>query len=131
MADVAGGAFLSDFLGTIGGITPKISGLVGAVPTYGKVATIGNSALGSFSRVGQDIAKMLGLGNMDLSGKSPRTKVGHGNMDLTGKTKGYEKKKTKRWISTFTSNDGNGEKKRRTKNDTLWTTFTKISGRYS
>jgi hypothetical protein len=92
MADVAGGAFLSDFLGTIGGITPKISGLVGKVPTYGPVATIGNSALGSFSRVGEDIAKMLGLGNMDLSGKSPRTKAGHGNMDLTGKTKGYGKK---------------------------------------
>jgi hypothetical protein len=77
MADVAGGAFLSDFLGTLGGITPKISGLVGAVPTYGKVATIGNSVLGSASRVGEDIAKMLGLGNMDM----------------TGKTKGYGRKK--------------------------------------
>ena len=77
MADVSGGAFLSDFLGTLGGITPKISGLVGAVPTYGKVATIGNSVLGSASRVGEDIAKMLGLGNMDL----------------LGKTKGYGRKK--------------------------------------
>jgi hypothetical protein len=87
MADVAGGAFLSDFLGTIGGITPKISGLVGAVPTYGKVATIGNSVLGSASRVGEDIAKMLGLGNMDT------TLAGFGNADLTGLTKGYGKKK--------------------------------------
>lgn len=111
MADVAGGAFLSDFLGTIGGITPKISGLVGAVPTYGKVATIGNSALGSFSRVGQDIAKMLGLGNMDLSGKSPRTKVGHGNMDLTGKTKGYGKKKLKGGFLPLLAMMGMGEKK--------------------
>ena len=121
MADVAGGmlsnqsltggAFLSDFLGTIGGITPKISGLVGAVPTYGKVATIGNSALGSFSRVGQDIAKMLGLGNMDLSGKSPRTKVGHGNMDLTGKTKGYGKKKLKGGFLPLLAMMGMGKKK--------------------
>jgi hypothetical protein len=93
MADVSGGAFLSDFLGTIGGITPKISGLVGAVPTYGKVATIGNSVLGSASRVGEDIAKMLGLGNMDMTGTAPRTKAGHGNMDLLGKTKGYGRKK--------------------------------------
>ena len=87
MADMSGGAFLSDMLGTLGGITPKISGLVGKVPTYGPVATIGNSALGSFSRVGEDIAKMLGLGNMDT------TLAGFGNMDLTGKTKGYGKKK--------------------------------------
>jgi len=93
MADVSGGAFLSDFLGTIGGITPKISGLVGAVPTYGKVATIGNSVLGSASRVGEDIAKMLGLGNMDMTATAPRTKAGHGNMDLLGKTKGYGRKK--------------------------------------
>jgi len=66
MADMSGGAF-SDFLGTIGKITPKIGGIVGAVPTYGKVATIGNSVLGSASRVGEDIFKMLGFGNMDLS----------------------------------------------------------------
>jgi hypothetical protein len=69
--NLTGGAFLSDFLGTLGGITPKISGLVGKVPTYGPVATIGNSVLGSASRVGEDIAKMLGLGNMDVSGKAP------------------------------------------------------------
>lgn len=93
MADVAGGAFLSDFLGTLGGITPKISGLVGAIPTYGKVATIGNSVFGSASRVGEDIAKMLGLGNMDLTGTAPAGPRGYGNMDLTGKTKGFGKKK--------------------------------------
>ncbi len=93
MADLSGGAFLSDFLGTLGGITPKISGIVGAVPTYGKVATIGNSVLGSASRVGEDIARMLGLGNMDMTGTAPRTTAGHGNMDMTGKTKGYGKKR--------------------------------------
>jgi len=93
MADLSGGAFLSDFLGTLGGITPKISGIVGAVPTYGKVATIGNSVLGSASRVGEDIARMLGLGNMDMTGTAPRTTAGHGNMDMIGKTKGYGKKR--------------------------------------
>lgn len=85
MADMSGGAF-SDFLGTIGAITPKIGGIVGAVPTYGKVATIGNSVLGSASRVGEDIFKMLGLGNMDT------TLSGFGNMDLSTQ-KGYGKKK--------------------------------------
>jgi hypothetical protein len=85
MADMSGGAF-SDFLGTIGAITPKIGGIVGAVPTYGKVATIGNSVLGSASRVGEDIFKMLGLGNMDT------TLSGFGNMDLSNQ-KGYGKKK--------------------------------------
>jgi len=85
MADMSGGAF-SDFLGTIGKITPKIGGIVGAVPTYGKVATIGNSVLGSASRVGEDIFKMLGLGNMDT------TLSGFGNMDLSNQ-KGYGKKR--------------------------------------
>lgn len=85
MADMSGGAF-SDFLGTIGAITPKIGGIVGAIPTYGKVATIGNSVLGSASRVGEDIFKMLGLGNMDT------TLSGFGNMDLSNQ-KGYGKKK--------------------------------------
>lgn len=82
MADMSGGAFLSDFLGTLGGITPKLGGVIGAIPTYGKVATIGNSVLGSASRVGEDIAKMLGLGNMDT------TLSGFGNSDLSN-NKGY------------------------------------------
>ena len=90
MADMSGGAF-SDFLGTIGKITPKIGGIVSAVPTYGKVATIGNSVLGSASRVGEDIFKMLGLGNMDT------TLSGFGNMDLSNQ-KGYGKKGGRKMI---------------------------------
>jgi hypothetical protein len=85
MADMYGGAFLSDFFGTLGGITPKLSGVIGAVPTYGKVATIGNSVLGSASRVSEDIAKMLGLGSMDT------TLSGFGNTDLSN-NKGYGKR---------------------------------------
>jgi hypothetical protein len=90
MADMSGGAF-SDFLGTIGKITPKIGGIVGAVPTYGKVATIGNSVLGSASRVGEDIFKMLGLGNMDT------TLSGFGNIDLSNQ-KGYGRKGGRKMI---------------------------------
>jgi hypothetical protein len=90
MADMSGGAF-SDFLGTLGKITPKIGGIVGAVPTYGKVATIGNSVLGSASRVGEDIFKMLGLGNMDT------TLSGFGNMDLSNQ-QGYGKKGGRKMI---------------------------------
>jgi hypothetical protein len=85
MADMSGGAFLSDFFGTLGGITPKLGGVIGAIPTYGKVATIGNSVLGSASRVSEDIAKMLGLGSMDT------TLSGFGNTDLSN-NKGYGKR---------------------------------------
>jgi hypothetical protein len=93
MADLQGGAFLSDLFGTIGGLTPKASGILGKIPEYGDIAQIGNSFLGSYSRVGEDIAKMLGLGNMD------HTLAGYGNMDLFGKTKGFGKKGGRKMLS--------------------------------
>lgn len=56
------GAGLSDIFGAIGKITPFLSKPLGFMGNFGKVGQIGNSVLGSTSRVGADIADMLGLG---------------------------------------------------------------------
>jgi hypothetical protein len=57
-----GSGFLSDIMGTIGGITPHLSSLLGFIPGAGPILQMGNSAIGSATRVGEDIFKKIGLG---------------------------------------------------------------------
>jgi hypothetical protein len=56
------GAGLSDLLGQLGNLTPQLSGAIGKIPTYGTLAALGNSQVGSASRVFSDIFGKLGLG---------------------------------------------------------------------
>jgi hypothetical protein len=64
-----GCGFLSDIMGTIGGITPHLSSLLGFIPGAGPILQMGNSAIGSATRVGEDIFKKIGLGKHKRAGR--------------------------------------------------------------
>jgi hypothetical protein len=64
-----GSGFLSDIMGTIGGITPHLSSLLGFIPGAGPILQMGNSAIGSATRVGEDIFKKIGLGKHKRAGR--------------------------------------------------------------
>lgn len=65
---IHGAGFLSDIAGIIGGITPHISTPLGFIPAVGPVLQMGNSAIGSASRVAQDMLKKIGLGKKKKGG---------------------------------------------------------------
>ena len=62
-AVVKGGGFISDIFNKVGSLTPVASSILGKIPGIGPILQIGNSALGSASRVGEDLAGMIGLGS--------------------------------------------------------------------
>ena len=62
-AVVKGGGFISDVFNKVGSLTPVASSILGMIPGIGPILQIGNSALGSASRVGEDLAGMIGLGS--------------------------------------------------------------------
>jgi hypothetical protein len=64
-----GSGFLSDLMGTIGGITPHLSSLLGFIPGAGPILQMGNSAIGSATRVGEDVLKKIGLGKKRKGGR--------------------------------------------------------------
>jgi len=66
---ITGAGFLSDIMGTIGGITPHLSSLLGFIPGAGPILQMGNSAIGSATRVGEDIFKKIGLGKKKKGGR--------------------------------------------------------------
>ena len=70
-----GSGFLSDIMGTIGGITPHLSSLLGFIPGAGPILQMGNSAIGSATRVGEDIFKKIGLGKKTRGSPSTRLPV--------------------------------------------------------
>ena len=66
---IKGAGFLSDLMGTIGGITPHLSSVLGFIPGAGPILQMGNSAIGSATRVGEDILKKIGLGKKKRGGR--------------------------------------------------------------
>jgi len=67
-AVVKGGGFISDIFNKIGSITPVASSILGKIPGIGPILQIGNSVLGSASRVGEDLAGKIGLGSAGALG---------------------------------------------------------------